>query len=241
MGIHWSCYLIYLLSALLGFLLSWMIFGRKAKELDMAKDEAQRNKSALDKLVMEFNNHKRSTAVELDAKDGEINKLNKLNLTLSKSNLASSKTDDKELLQLKERNEILSADNLKLKGKLKAKNDNADVQDEFKNQIRLLEDKLTAAGQKIKKQDALILDAKRESFSRPNLKDIEAKNAKLKSKVKALKDELKTTLEKNKKMKKKLKSAVSESVVETFDLEKLNNLIKSGDLVSKKTKRKKIK
>ena len=107
---------------------------------------------------------------------------------------------------------------------------------QYTDEISALRKSLGDAKKKIKRQDRLILEAKRESFG-PNNSELEKIKSQNK-KIKALRKKLTHYKEKWLESKaRNSKEAVVVEVVETIDVKKLNALIKSGALLSKKEKK----
>jgi len=225
------CILYYIASALLGGLLSWLLFGGKSGELNSIKAAAQRDRGELQNAIAELNTFKNKAKAQIATKESEISKLKK---TTALPDIIT-KAQDKEIKHWKQKAKDLESE---LKQAKKSVSSKADPQD-----TNLLEKELESAYQSLKEKSTQLKELKQV------VKDKEDSSEEM-----APSKDLKKLKKKLKKLKKKLKAqklAMSEihtiEIRETLDLDKLSKLLSQGKLtsktkkVSKKKARKKIK
>jgi len=72
-----QCILYYVLAALGGGLIGWLIFGGKNAQVDQIRQEAARDKHALNDAVNQFSKFKNEAKAQIVARESEISKLKK--------------------------------------------------------------------------------------------------------------------------------------------------------------------
>lgn len=234
--------LIYTASLLIGLLIGWLNWGVYKSKYNQLYTEASKDKHSLNKLIKDFKSFKKESESEIDQAHREKRKWKKLSETLSMTKDDNSSNEDIDEWKRKcEQLEKL------LKKKNSSKHTSAN-----KAQLILLEEQLHEAEHKIKKQDLLLLKAKKEAF--PTEQEPDTKG--LKKQVKKLKAELEDkntqieglpVLEKrNAKLRKKLIKLKKEAskrkqketiqITESIDMKKLMHLLQEGTLTVSKRK-----
>jgi len=127
MDICLYCLAMVAFSTLLGALLMYLSNRSKSANILRERDDLQREsdltKNRLSRLTTEFNDHKAISAQRIESKEAEVNKLNKLNLSLSRDNKSgpSQAELDHKYIKWKKRAENLSNELEYLKAKVVSK------------------------------------------------------------------------------------------------------------------------
>lgn len=236
---------IYLASGLMMLLAGWLMWGVYKKKYHELYKEAAQDKTTLNKLISDFKNFKSETEIAIDKKGQEVRKWKRLSETISMTNEDS--VPKSEVDKWKKKHKSLESELAVLK--LNA-NSKQNVKEREKLQ-RVLEE----AHLKIKKQDILLLKAKRESFPRNDSEEIKTLKKKLSQISKSKKhksdkkiiSELEALSHQNKKLKKKLKrlkrsfasKPTNQETIEitrSLDIKKLTDLLSNGSLMVSKRK-----
>ncbi len=211
----WTPVILYVLSALAGGLLSWLLFGAHGIRIKQLEEESTTDKLTLQNLLNDFSAFKEQAKKELIQKDAEIKRLKKLSSAQLSKDIAFS---DESINEWKDKFTFL--------------------ENESKKQI---EEALAQNERLVTELDATydVLDVKKQQ-----LKKLKAKKKAPKSDNEQIK-RLQKSLKKNKKKLKALATAKASKpkkekveIIETLDIDKLAQLIQSGSL-TKKTRRKK--
>ena len=211
----WTPVILYVLSALAGGLLSWLLFGAHGIRIRQLEEESTTDKLTLQNLLNDFSAFKEQAKKELIQKDQEIKRLKKLSSAQLSKDIAFS---DKSISEWKDKLSILES-------KSKSQIDEALAQNErLVTELDATYDVLDAKKKEIKK-----LKDKKKAFRSDNeqIKRLQKSLKKNKKKLKVL-----ATAKASKPQKEKIE------IIETLDIEKLAKLIESGSL-TKKTRRKK--
>lgn len=203
--------LYYVASAFLGGLLSWLLFGKNDKIKQLEQD-SQREKAATANLISDHNNFKMDTNAKLNMREAEISLLKK------KLDNASSGVSANELA----------------KWKLKVKSlENQLSKNPKSDKLKKLEFELTSSIDVIKDKNATIKKLKND-LSKSLEKDVKIPADKKLVGAKSLK-KLKKKLKKYKKL---ANAPLQESTleVESLDMDKLIQMLKSGSLTKKHKK-----
>lgn len=209
------CILFYILSAILGAFLSWLMLSNREKEtISKIKAESELNKSIVAKLVSEFDDYKAENQLVIDEKDAEIK-------SLSKNLLASpSDTNSKDLNQWKKKVASLEATVVELKKT--PITENSEVVDNLKKN-------LIHSAKLIEEKNASLVRLKK------SLKKQKGKGNKelLNKQIKKLKKKLKKQQKKIDNFKPHQQTI---EIKESLDLKKLIKLLSDGELTSKSKK-----
>jgi chromosome segregation ATPase len=193
MEICWYCLAMVLMSTLAGALLMYLInkSGRRAiiEERDEYLRTSNHTKENLNKVTDEYNNYKAKASQSIEDKDAEINKLNKLNLSLSRTprpKLTQAELDHK-YLKWKKRSEDLSSELEYLKAKLDSPKSNATDSQSLED----MKSQLATALKKIRRQELQLKEAQIGGKSTGKGKGKKKKKIKkLQSELRALKSKL---------------------------------------------------
>jgi len=222
MGPELSCMLYYVVSALLGGLLSWLLFGGKSAEISRITNTAIHDKAALQEALAELNTFKNDAKASITAKENEISKLKKSSAFPE----IITKAQEKEIKHWKEKANLLEQDLKKAKKATPAITDtkSKEAQVHLEKELKSARKSLTLKNNKIeeltqlaKKNAAAIQQPDLETTR--ELNKLRKKLKKLKKKVKAQKNVTKTI-----------------EIKETLDLDKLKTLLASGELTSQSKK-----
>jgi len=219
-----SCILYYIISALLGALLSWLLFGGKNADLDHLTASANRDKEALRSAITELNTFKNNAKAQLSSKDTEISKLKKSSALPD----IITKAQDKEIKHWKEK-----AATLEQELEISKSNTGNKSSDKVHKQLT---QELTSAKQAITQKNNKIEELRKLSIKKTDTPTVTSDYKKLKKKLKKLKKKLKAQNQ-------ALGQIQTIEIRETIDLDKLSKLLAQGKLTSKtkKVSKKKIK
>lgn len=214
-----QCILFYILAALGGGLIGWLIFGGKKGQIDQLRLEATRDKNALNDAVNEFSNFKNEAKAQISSRDNKISKLKK---TSSLPDIIT-KAQEKEIKHWKEK-----ATELESKLKSDPKNNSKPSK-----QLALLQADLEVASIALKDKNNRINNLKEEltKAKQANVTTPEPSDdyKKLQKKLKKLKKRVKS-------QKKELGAIKTVTIKETLDIDKLSKLLAQGKLTSKTKK-----
>lgn len=208
MEICWPCIAMVVGSGLVVHLLDRFLLFRGPKEdIEFIKEDSAKTKSNLSRITTEYNEYKAKATSRIEDNENEIDKLSKLNMALSrdsknKPGLTQAQLDHK-YTKWKKRSEELSSELEYLKAKLSSNKNQKSSSSKNDLAISDLKSQLSKAVRKIKEQDLLLMQAKKESF--PLAKSSSKKSGKKKKKIKELTAEvikLKKKLSKKKSAKK---------------------------------------
>lgn len=212
------CIVLYVISALLGGLLGWLLFGGKSAEITRITDTAKRDRAALQDALGEFNTFKNNAKASITAKDNEISKLKKTSALPD----IITKAQEKEIKHWKEKATLLEQD-------LKQAQNNVAPDKSIKGTLIQLEKELKSARKSLtlknNKIEELNQVVKKSASTQPSLETTKELN-KLRKKLKKLK----------KKVKAQKNVTKTIEIRETLDLDKLKTLLASGELTSKSKK-----
>ncbi len=203
MNICLYCLAMVVISTLVGALLSYLFFrsvSRKLNdELELIKRESELSSNNHARITDEYNKYKAKATQRIEDGEAEINKLNKLNLALSrdkKPGLTQSELDHK-YLKWKKRSESLSSELEYLRAKVDFKKD--DSTDTISSeQLADLKAQHAKALKKIREQDIQLMELKSKANSSKSKKKGTGKK---KKKIKKLQEELSALKSKLKKKK----------------------------------------
>lgn len=230
----------FIASAVIGFLLCWVMLKDKLNNLQAQYDNV---KASMDRLIDEYAAYKKTIDRSLVEKEEELVKVNRL--VEHNQNMSNPKLSE-AYQSLEHKLNALTTEN----DKLKAEFQNHD----HSNIIEKLKTELEAAHMKLKKKDALLMQAKSEAFPSSDPDEILAYQKvvnKLKKKIielnkNAISVDTELLMAKNKKLKKKLKKIKKTQTanqrpqperveyVETLDVKKLMEMIESGTLIKRR-------
>lgn len=228
--------LFYIASGIIGFLLCLVWLYDYKKKFNELEKLFKNNKDSTNRLINEYSEYKTSIDEKLSIKDQEIIELNKKLVQNTKLFTQNSNPD-------KWKNKFKNLEDLFEQYKLSKEKSHRETTNKLK--IELLK-----ASEKLRKKDALLMNAKKEAFPKDNSKEINTfkkKIEKLKLQIVDLEKntsnkDFKKLIKKNKKLKKKLRelSTVNKikaekiEYVETLDVKKLLELIESGELLKRR-------
>jgi len=209
MEICWTCIAMVVGSGLIVHLLDRFFLNSSKKEIQIIKEESEMAKLKLSKVTDEYNQYKAKATNRIEDGEKEIDKLSKLNIALSREQ-KPSKTQNRGLTQAqldhkytkwKKRSEDLSNELEYLKAKInsnKKQKLSTEINDDALSDLK---SQLSKAVRKIKEQDLLLMQAKKESF--PTSKSSSKKSGKKKKKIAELTAQVKKLKQKLKKKKTK--------------------------------------
>lgn len=215
-----SCILYYVASALLGGLLSWLLFGGKSGDLDNLRALAQRDKAALQSAITELNNFKNQAKAQISSKESEISKLKKSSALPD----IITKAQEKEIKHWKQKAGDLEA---KLKQAKKSQNTNP-----IDPKTELIELELETAYKSLEEKNNKIEELEDKLQSEPKVSD----NFDSAKDLKKLKKKLKNLKKKLKAQKKAMSEIQTIEIKETLDIDKLRKLLAQGKLTNKTKK-----
>ena len=216
----WSCLIYYPIAAILGGILSWLIFSdrRQLRELEMSSN---RDKAAFNDILTEFNTFKKDQDAKLNIKTAEVSLLKK-KLTAAKANPATNATLKPELDKWKRQAKDLQAQLNDLKSNGTATTTDSKEIKSLKIANKSLEADLnTALDALIKKDDEIEAisanpeDIKETQHYQALLESQTEKIAKLKAKLKTKQKALKKAAKVSK------KRPSHKDIVKSLDIEKL--------------------
>lgn len=201
MGICWTCIGLGLLTLLAGVILDRLILWNKLKHLRLKADDSDRYRNQLSSVNSEYNQFKAKSSNTIQQNERALKELQDQNRILQSQVAESPDPSSKEqIIKWKSKYEELSNELQLLKAK------ESSVEDNQKSHIQIedLKTQLTTALRKIRKQDVLLLEAKKESFpsnekkakkiQNLELEKYKAKAEKFRTKYKKLKANLKKDL-----------------------------------------------
>lgn len=214
-----QCILYYVLAALGGGLIGWLIFGGKNAQVDQIRQEAARDKHALNDAVNQFSKFKNEAKAQIVARESEISKLKK------SSSLPDiiTKAQEKEIKHWKQKA-------AELETQIKS---NPSNNSKPSKQLARLQADLEVASIAIKDKNSRINKLKLELEETQKAGDPKSAPSedymKLKKKLKNLKKKVKS-------QKKELGAIKTVTIKETLDIDKLSKLLAQGKLTSKTKK-----
>lgn len=216
----------YILAAVLGAILSWLLTGGKKKQLRLLEENARKERSAMNDLLTEFTLFKSDAKSQLQLKDKEIAKQKKSSAFPD----IIANAQEKEITHWKNKAKELES---RIK---KGSSNNGSASSSVEKELKRIKQQLTSLEKDLKAKDLIIeeLEASLDSDSKANIGQDSSKKTikKLKKKLKACKKKLKA------KPKKEIETV---EIKETLNIPKLRKLLKQGKLTktSKKVLKKK--
>ncbi len=215
----------YILAAVLGYLLSWLITGGSKKQVKLLEEQAKKERLAMNDLLTDFKLLQNDTKSQLQLRDKEISKLKKSKAFPD----IIANAQEKEITHWKNKAKELETRINKQSNKT---NGSSGSSHKATAQLKELKAKLNATKEELKAKESLLARME-DTTDKPSIKSANEvehyrkKIAKLTKKIKAQKKKLKA------KPKKEIETI---EIKETLNIPKIAKLLKKGKLTKKSKK-----